>query len=162
MPFTNEFYESDNVKLDDLDRSIINLLIKNAQMPYTEIAKRLIISAGTVHVRMRKLLELGIVKGSSLEVDYQKLGYDLIAYLGVYLEHGSDYEKVIEALKKIPEVTEAYFTTGDYSIFLKIYSKHTRHLYDLLNHKIQVIPNVLRTDTIICLNESINRKVLLE
>jgi Lrp/AsnC family transcriptional regulator, regulator for asnA, asnC and gidA len=157
----HENYELNNYHVDDLDRSIINLLIKNAQLPYTEIAKRLIVSAGTIHVRMRRLEELGIVRGSALEVDYQKLGYDLIAYLGVYLEHGSDYEKVIEALKTIPEVTEASFTTGDYSIFLKIYSKNTRHLYDLLNHKIQVIPNVLRTDTIICLHESINRKLPL-
>jgi Lrp/AsnC family transcriptional regulator, regulator for asnA, asnC and gidA len=162
MPNTAKKYESDNYEMDDLDYAIINLLIKNAQTPYTEIAKKLIISAGTVHVRMRRLNEIGVVKGSGLEVNYQKLGYDLIAYLGVYLEHGSDYEKVIEALKNIPEVTEAYFTTGDYSIFLKIYSKHTRHLYDLLNHKIQIIPNVLRTDTIICLNESINRKLQLE
>jgi Lrp/AsnC family transcriptional regulator for asnA, asnC and gidA len=161
MPITTPNYESDSYQIDDLDKSILNMLIKDARLPYTEIAKRLIVSAGTIHVRMRKLEELGIVNGSTLLIDVQKLGYDLTAFLGVYLEHGSDYEKVIVQLKKIPEVTEAYFTTGDYSIFLKIHSKNTRHLYDVLNHKIQSIGSVMRTDTIICLTESIRRNIVL-
>lgn len=154
-------YQKHNVhyEIDDLDRDILNLLIEDAKTPYTEIAAKLIVSPGTIHVRMKKLEDLGIVVKSTLIVDPIKLGYDMTAFLGVYLEHGSDYELVIEQLEKIPEVVEAYFTTGDYSIFLKIHCRNTQHLYDLLNHKIQSIKSVIRTDTLISLAESIKRQI---
>lgn len=146
-------------EIDDLDRDILNLLIEDAKTPYTEIANQLIVSPGTIHVRMKKLESLGIVRKSTLIVDPIKLGYDMTAFLGVYLEHGSDYEKVVEDLKGIPEVVEAYFTTGDYSIFLKLHCRNTQHLYDLLNHKIQSIKSVVRTDTLISLAEGIKRQI---
>ncbi|CAG5077779.1 Lrp/AsnC ligand binding domain-containing protein [Parvicella tangerina] len=146
-------------EIDDLDRAILNILIKDAKTPYTEIASQLIVSPGTIHVRMKKLESLGIVTKSTLIVDPVKLGYDMTAFLGVYLEHGSDYEQVVEELKDIPEVVEAYFTTGEYSIFLKIHCRNTQHLYDLLNHKIQSIKTVVRTDTLISLAESIKRQI---
>lgn len=146
-------------EIDDLDKQILNILIDDAKTPYTEIASKLIVSSGTIHVRMKKLESLGIVQKSTLLVDPSKLGFDMTAFLGVYLEHGSDYEKVVEDLKNIREVVEAYFTTGDYSIFLKIHCKNTQHLYDLLNHKIQSIKSVVRTDTLICLAESIKRQI---
>lgn len=148
-------------EIDDLDREILNILIEDAKTPYTEIASKLIVSAGTIHVRMKKLESLGIVKQSTLIVDPIKLGYDMTAFLGVYLEHGSDYEQVVEELKKVPEVVEAYFTTGDYSIFIKLHCRNTQHLYDLLNHKIQSIKSVVRTDTIISLAEGIKRQIKL-
>ncbi|MCB9189600.1 MAG: Lrp/AsnC ligand binding domain-containing protein [Flavobacteriales bacterium] len=148
-------------EIDDLDRDILNILIADAKTPYTEIANQLIVSAGTIHVRMKKLETLGIVQGSTLMIDPVRLGYDMTAFLGVYLEHGSDYEKVVEELRKIPEVVEAYFTTGEYSIFLKIHCRNTQHLYDLLNHKVQSIKSVVRTDTLICLAESIKRQIKL-
>ncbi|MFT5600031.1 MAG: Lrp/AsnC family transcriptional regulator for asnA, asnC and gidA [Flavobacteriales bacterium] len=148
-------------EIDDLDRSILTMLTDDAKTPYTEIAKKLVVSPGTIHVRMKKLEELGIVQKATLVLDPQKLGYDLTSFLGVFLEHGSDYEVVIEELKKVPEVVEAYFTTGNYSIFLKIHCKNTQHLYDVLNHKIQCIGNVLRTETLICLTESIKRQIKL-
>lgn len=146
-------------EIDDLDREILNILMEDAKTPYTEIATKLIVSPGTIHVRMKKLESLGIVKSSTLIVDPIKLGYDMTAFLGVYLEHGSDYETVVEELKKVPEVVEAYFTTGDYSIFLKIHCRNTQHLYDLLNHKIQSIKSVVRTDTLISLAEGIRRQI---
>lgn len=148
-------------EIDDLDRDILNILIADAKTPYTEIANQLIVSAGTIHVRMKKLETLGIVQGSSLMIDPVRLGYDMTAFLGVYLEHGSDYEKVVEELREIPEVVEAYFTTGEYSIFLKIHCRNTQYLYDLLNHKVQSIKSVVRTDTLICLAESIKRQIKL-
>ncbi len=146
-------------EIDDLDRDILNILIADAKTPYTEIASKLIVSPGTIHVRMKKLETLGVVRKSTLIVDPVKLGYDMTAFLGVYLEHGSDYEQVVEELKEIPEVVEAYFTTGEYSIFLKLHCRNTQHLYDLLNHKIQSIKSVVRTDTLISLEESIKRQI---
>lgn len=148
-------------EIDDLDRDILNILITDAKTPYTEIANQLIVSAGTIHVRMKKLEALGIVQGSTLVIDPVRLGFDMTAFLGVYLEHGSDYEQVVEKLREIPEVVEAYFTTGEYSIFLKIHCRNTQHLYDLLNHKVQSIKSVVRTDTLICLAESIKRQIKL-
>lgn len=146
-------------EIDNLDRSILALLMEDAKIPYTEIAKKLIVSAGTIHVRMRKLEELGVVKKAVVIVDPKKLGYDLTAFLGVYLEHGSDYEEVVDHLGELPEIVEAYFTTGDYSIFLKIHCRNTQHLYDILSHKIQSIKGVRRTETLICLAEGIQRQV---
>lgn len=148
-------------EIDDLDKSILTELLENANMPYTEIAKKLIVSPGTIHVRMKKMEEQGVVMGATVLLDAHKLGYDLTSFLGVHLEHGSDYEEVIEELKAIPEVTEAYFTTGAYSIFIKIHCKNTQHLYDVLNHKIQSIKSVMRTETLICLTESIKRPIKL-
>ena len=147
--------------IDNLDREILNILSEDGRTPYTEIAKRLLVSPGTIHVRMRRLEDLGIAKKTVLEVDLQKIGYDLSAYLGVHLEHGFDYEHVVDDLKKVPEVAEAYYTTGGYGVFVKIYCMNTRHLYDVLNHKIQTIPGIQGTETLICLEESIKRHIKL-
>lgn len=149
----------ENFQLDDLDRKVLNLLIENASIPYSDIAKQFDVSPGTIHIRMKKLEEAGVVQGSNLDVNYAKIGYDISAFLGVHLVKGSEYEEVIRELEKIPEVTEAYFTTGPYSIFVKIICQNTKHLYDLLNHHIQQIKGVERTETLICLEESIKRNI---
>ncbi len=151
--------EGDHYEIDNLDREIMRILTEDARIAYTEIAKKLIVSPGTIHVRMKKLEELGIVKGSHLEVNPEKLGFDLSAFLGVHLSNGSIYEAVVVDLKAIPEVVEAYYTTGTYSIFVKIYCRNTKHLYDVLNHKIQGIKGVQGTETLICLEESIKRPI---
>jgi Lrp/AsnC family transcriptional regulator for asnA, asnC and gidA len=152
----------ENFQLDGLDRRIMNELMKDAAQPYSDIARLLEVSPGTIHVRMKKLVDAGVVLTSHLEIDYGKIGYDITAYLGVHLVKGSEYELVVENLRKVPEVIEAYFTTGPYSIFLKIICRNTKHLYDLLNHKIQSIDGVERTETLICLEESIKRSLPLE
>lgn len=149
-------------EIDNIDRQILAILMKDAKTPYTEIAKRLIVSPGTIHVRMKKMEEFGVVKKSILMVDPVKLGYDMSAYLGVHLEKGSQYEQVIELLNEIPEVVEAYYTTGAYSIFMKIYCRNTKHLYDVLNHKIQEISGIRRTETLICLEEGIHRQIKVD
>lgn len=145
--------------IDELDREIIAILMRDAKTPYTDIAKKLIVSPGTIHVRMKKLEESGVVQGSFLKINAEKLGYDLSAFLGVYLEKGSQYNKVIDELKKIPEVTEAYYTTGQYSIFVKIVCKNTQHMRTVLNDTIQPIEGIQRTETFIALEESIHRQV---
>lgn len=145
--------------LDKLDRQILSELMHDAEQPYTELAKKLFVSGGTVHVRMKKLREMGIVKGANLAVDYEKLGYDICAFLGIYLDKSSLYDGVAEELKKIPEVVEAFYTTGLYSIFAKIYCRDTNHLREVLHDKIQKIAGIQRTETFISLQESIDRPV---
>jgi Lrp/AsnC family transcriptional regulator for asnA, asnC and gidA len=146
-----------NVEIDSLDRQILSTLMHNAKMPYTEIAKKLYVSGGTIHVRMKKLEDAGVVKGYSLDIDYGKIGYDISAFLGVYLDKSSLYDEVARELAKIPEVVEAYYTTGLYSIFIRIICRDTNHLRDILHDKIQKIGGIQRTETFISLQESINR-----
>lgn len=142
---------------DRLDRQILSILMQNAKMAYTEIAKRLFVSGGTIHVRMRKLEEAGIVKGYHLAVDHTKLGYDISAFLGIYLDKSSLYKQVADELKKIPEIVDAHYTTGLYNIFAKIICRDTDHLRRVLHDKIQNISGIQRTETFISLEESINR-----
>ena len=146
-----------NIEIDKLDRQILSMLMDNAKIPYTEIAKRLYVSGGTVHVRMKKLEDAGVVKGYSVDVDYAKLGYDISAFLGIYLDKSSLYKEVVAALERIPEVVAAYYSTGLYSIFLRIICRDTNHLREVLHEKIQKIEGIQRTETFISLDESINR-----
>lgn len=147
------------ISLDEIDKKILSILMKNAKTPYTDIAKEIHVSGGTVHVRMNKMEEMGIVKGANLIVDYEKLGYDVSAFLGIYLNKSSMYDDVSEELAKIPEVVGAHYTTGMYSIFAKIVCKNTNHLRDVLHDKIQPIEGIQRTETFISLQESINRPI---
>lgn len=146
-------------RLDHLDRQILAKLVEDGKAAYTDIAKQLFVSSGTIHVRMKKMEELGIVKGSSLTLDYHKLGYDVTAFLGVYLEKGSFYEEVMDQLHLVPEVVNAHFTTGPYGILCKLMCKDTNHLRLVLQDKIQKISGVQRTETFISLEERISRAV---
>ena len=139
----------DHPELDQLDKQILAKLVEDGKMPYTELAKLLFVSSGTIHVRMKKMEELGVVTGSSLQLDYHKLGYDVTAFLGIYLDKSSLYDEVVEQIKKIPEVVEANYTTGAYSILAKIVCKDTNHLRLVLHDKIQKIPGIQRTETFI-------------
>lgn len=148
-----------NLEIDKLDLQILSILMQNAQTPYTEIANRLAVSGGTVHVRMKKLLKEGIVKGSHLEIDASKLGYDICAFVGMFLEKGSLYNRIVKQLQEIPEITEIHYTTGRYGIFLKIVSQNTRELRSILNDKVQPIEGIQRTETFISLEESMKRPI---
>src|SRR5690606_9240147 len=116
-----------NLDIDNIDLKIISLLNEDAKTPYTEIAKKVFVSSGTVHVRMRKLEDMGIVKSATLNIDFSKLGYDISAFLGIYLEKSSLYDSVIDKLKQIPEVVAAYYTTGNSSRFVRILCNNTKH-----------------------------------
>lgn len=151
---------SDNI--DKLDRQILSVLMKDAKTPYTDIAKQLFVSGGTIHVRMKKLEQLGIVRGANLVVDYSKLGYDISAFLGIYLDKSSLYDQVSVELKEIPEIVSANYTTGLYNIFAKIVCKDTKHLRRVLHDKIQNIKGIQRTETFISLQESINRPIQVD
>jgi Lrp/AsnC family transcriptional regulator for asnA, asnC and gidA len=152
---------SKNLEIDNIDLKILALLSEDAKTPYTEIAKKVYVSGGTVHVRMRKMEEMGIVQGTTLNMDYSKLGYDITAFLGIYLERNSMYDEVAAELKKIPEVVKIHYTTGNYSIFCKIHCKDTKHLREVLHDKIQKVEGIVRTETLISLEETLNRHIQL-
>jgi Lrp/AsnC family transcriptional regulator, regulator for asnA, asnC and gidA len=146
-------------QLDKIDYEILSILMENATMPYTEVAKLVSVSTGTVHVRMKKLEELGIVKGAQLKIDYAKLGYDITAFLGIYLQQSSFYDQAAKGLKEIPEVVNLDYTTGNYSMFVKIVCKDTQHLREVLHDKIQKVKGIERTETFISLEETIARNI---
>lgn len=149
------------MQLDKIDLKILSILMKDAKKPYTEIANLIHVSGGTVHVRMKKLEKLGVVAGSQLTIDHTKLGYDITAFLGIYLDKSSLYNQVSLAMQSIPEIVAAHYTTGNYSIFAKIICRDTNHLRDVLHDKLQKIPGIQRTETFISLEESINRPLEL-
>ena len=145
------------VKLDEIDHQILDMLIENTRIPYTDIAKKLLISAGTVHVRVKKMEDADLIKGSSLTLDYEKLGYSFIAYVGIFLEKTHMTKFVLERLADIPYVTVAHITTGKFNIFCKIRAKDTTHAKNII-FKIDDIVGVSRTETMIAMEESINDK----
>lgn len=146
-------------EIDKLDREILGILIKDAKIPYTDIARRLIVSPGTIHVRMKRMERLGIVRGATLVLDPSRIGYDMTAFVGIYLVKGSAYKQVIREVDRIPEIVEAHFTTGEYSIFAKVVCRNTEHLREVINDKLQPINEISRTETIISLGESIKKQV---
>lgn len=151
----------ENYRIDKIDKQILSILMENAKTPYTEIAKKILVSPGTIHVRMKKMEDIGLVKKSQLTINHELLGYDLSAFLGIYLEKGSNYKDVIEQMEKIPEIVEAHYTTGIYSIFAKITCKNTKHMRHVLNEEIQSISGIQRTETIISLEQSIEKQLQL-
>ncbi len=148
-----------NLEIDNTDLKILGLLMQDANMPYTEIGKRIFVSGGTVHVRMKKLEQMGVVKGSQLVIDSTKLGWDISAFLGIYLDKSSLYAEVSKQLEAIPEVVNIHYTTGIYSIFAKIVCRDTQHLREVLHDKLQKGSGIQRTETFISLEESVNRPI---
>ena len=145
------------IKLDEIDHQILDMLIDNTRIPYTDIANKLLISAGTVHVRVKKMEDAELIQGSSLTLDYVKLGYSFIAYVGIFLEKTHQTKFVLERLEEIPFVTVAHITTGKFNIFCKIRARDTTHAKNII-FKIDDIDGVSRTETMISMEESINDK----
>ncbi len=153
--------KSPNLEIDNLDIEILSILMDDATTPYTEIAKKLIVSGGTIHVRMKKMQDMGIIGGSHLIINPQKVGFDVCAFLGIYLDKASKYNEAVDKLKKIKEIVELHYTTGQYSMFAKIVCRDTNHLRHVLNEEIQTVPGIQRTETFISLEESIRRQIKL-
>lgn len=144
-------------KLDETDHKILDMLIDNTRTPFTDIAKKLLISAGTVHVRVKKMEDAGIITGSSLALDYKKLGYAFIAYVGIYLDKTSQTQFVLNRINEIPYVTVAHVTTGKFNLFCKIRAKDTNHAKNII-FQLDDIDGVYRTETMISMEESLNDK----
>lgn len=145
--------------LDDLDLQILDVLIKDSRTPYLEIARQCHVSGGTIHVRMKKMEDMGIIKGTKLIIDNSKLGYDVCCFIGIFLERASSFDNALAQLQEIKEIVELHYTTGEYSIFVKVICKNINDLQNLLRTKIQAVDGIQRTDTFISLFQPIDRTI---
>jgi Lrp/AsnC family transcriptional regulator for asnA, asnC and gidA len=147
-------------KLDDLDRRILSTLLDDARVPYAEMAKRFNVSPATVHVRVEKMKAAGIIEGTEIFVNTKKLGYDVCCFIGINLKAARDYHSALEKLNQLDEVVEAYYTTGAYNIFVKLMCRSIEELQFVLIDKLQAIDEVQSTETLISLQNPINRNVI--
>lgn len=146
-------------RIDNLDRKILNIIMKNARIPSKDVAAVCGVSRAAIHQRIQRLVEMNVITGSGYTVNPRSLGYNTCTYVGVKLEKGSLYREVVKQLELIPEVVECHFTTGPYSMLIKVYAKDNQHLMELLNDRIQHIPGVTETETLISLEQSLNRQI---
>ena len=146
-------------KVDKLDRKILGILSLNARIPFKDVAAECGVSRAAIHQRVQHLIENGVIVGSGFHVNPKSLGYTTCTYVGLNLERGSMYREVVERISSIPEVIECHFTTGSYTMLVKLFAKDNEQLMDLLNNKIQSIPGVVSTETLISLEQSIKREI---
>lgn len=146
-------------KIDKLDRKILSILSTNARIPFKDVATQCGVSRAAIHQRVQHLVEKGIITGSGFYVNPKSLGYSTCTYVGLNLERGSMYKKVVEQLQEIPEIIECHFTTGPYTMMIKLYARDNEQLMDLLNNRMQTIPGVVSTETLISLEQSIKREI---
>ncbi len=151
--------EDKQVSLDGIDKAILRVLMENARTPVQEIARQLNLSGSAVHQRLKKLEDANLITGSYLKLNPASLGYSTTAYIGVYLDKAMRNPEAVAQLKKIIEVVECHYTTGNWSILIKILCKNNEHLMQLLNHKVQSIEGVSRTETFISLHQQIDRQI---
>ena len=144
--------------LDYLDRQILKLISQDARIPFLEVARACNVSGAAIHQRVQKLTSLGIIKGSQYIIDPEKIGYDTCAYIGLNLKNPENFDAVVEELKKIPEVVECHYTTGNYDMFIKIYAVNNHHLLNIIHDKLQPL-GLARSETIISFNSAIDRQM---
>lgn len=146
-------------KIDKLDKKILSILSKNARIPFKDVAAECGVSRAAIHQRVQHLIEDGVITGSGFDVNPLSLSYHTCTYVGINLEKGSMYKDVVKRLNAIPEIVECHFTTGSYTMLIKCYAKDNEALMDLLNNKLQTIPGVVSTETLISLEQSIKREI---
>ncbi|MGG5414290.1 MULTISPECIES: transcriptional regulator AsnC [Edwardsiella] len=145
--------------IDNLDRGILNALMKNARTPYAELAKNFNVSPGTIHVRVEKMKQAGVITGACVQVSPKMLGYDVCCFIGIILKSAKDYPSALARLESLDEVVEAYYTTGHYSIFIKVMTRSIEALQHVLINKIQTIDEIQSTETLISLQNPIMRDI---
>ena len=146
-------------KIDKLDRKILEIISQNARIPFKDVAEVCGVSRAAIHQRVQKMIELKIIVGSGYFINPRVLGYNTCTYIGVKLERGSMYKDVVPELEKIPEVVECHFTTGPYTMLIKLYARDNEHFMELLNGRIQEIQGVISTETMISLRQSFKREI---
>jgi Lrp/AsnC family transcriptional regulator for asnA, asnC and gidA len=146
-------------KLDNLDRQIISIISQNARTPFKEVAELCGVSRAAIHQRVQRMIEMKVITGSGYHISPKFFGFNTCTYIGVKLERGSMYKDVVPEFEKIPEVVECHFTTGPYTMLIKLYARDNEHLMKLLNSQIQEIPGVISTETLISLLQSVNRGI---
>lgn len=145
--------------IDKLDRKILGILSSNARLPFKDVAAQCGVSRAAIHQRVQRLVDEGVIVGSGFHINPKSLGYYTCTYIGINLERGSMYREVVDRLMTIPEIVECHFTTGPYTMLVKLYAKDNEQLMELLNDQLQSIPGVVNTETLISLEQSIKREV---
>ena len=146
-------------KIDNLDKKILSILSKNARIPFKDVAAECGVSRAAIHQRVQRLVDNDVITGSGFDVNPTSLGYKTCTYVGINLEKGSMYKDVVKRLELIPEVVESHFTTGPYTMMVKLYARDNEQLMNLLNGQLQEIPGVVATETLISLEQSIKREI---
>lgn len=149
-------------KIDRLDKKILSILSQNARMPFKDVAAECGVSRAAIHQRVQRLIDDGVITGSGFDVNPKSLGYSTCTYVGITLERGNMYKKVVEKVVQIPEIVECHFTTGPYTMLIKLYARDNEQLMDLLNNKLQGIPGVVSTETLISLEQSLKREIIVK
>lgn len=144
--------------LDSLDKKILKLISEDARIPFLEVARECNLSGAAIHQRIQKLTNMGVIRGSQFVIDPGALGYETCAYIGLFLKDPSSFERVTEALEKIPEVVECHFTTGEYDLFIKLYAKNNYHLLNIIHEKLQPL-GLARSETIVAFNVVFDRQL---
>jgi Lrp/AsnC family transcriptional regulator for asnA, asnC and gidA len=145
-------------QIDDLDKKILSLVSKNARIPYLEVARECNVSGAAIHQRIQRLMKMGVITGSEFIINPKSIGYSTCAYMGVYLQKAALYSEVLKQLEQIPEIVECHYTTGEYSLFVKVVTRDNEHLKDILSGKLQKIDGIERTETFISLEENFKRQ----
>ncbi|MFV0268842.1 MAG: Lrp/AsnC ligand binding domain-containing protein [Draconibacterium sp.] len=147
--------------MDNIDKKILNMIMKNARTPFLEVARECGVSGAAIHQRVARLTNMGVISGSHFEVDPEILGYTTCAFMGIYLDSAKYNKQVAEQLRKIPEVVECHFTTGQWAIFIKIQTKTNKELKDLIDNELQ-IEGIARTETLMSLEEGFRRQIPID
>ena len=151
-----------NLQIDSLDRKILSLITRNARIPFLEVARECGVSGAAIHQRVQRLTKLGVITGSEFTVDPKKVGYSTCAYMGIFLERAKMFKSVVKELQRIPEIVECQYTTGNYSIFIKVYTKDNEHLKTIIADRLQSIEGIARTETFISLEETFRRQISVD
>lgn len=149
----------ENFQIDTLDRKILSIIKKNARTPFLEVGRACEVSGAAVHQRVQRLIKEGVITGAEFILDPQKVGYHTCAFIGIFLEKASMFKEVVNQLEQIPEIVECHYTTGNWSIFIKIFAQNNDHLKRILTDNLQAIQGISRTETFISLEESFRRQL---
>ncbi len=144
--------------LDSLDKKILKLIAEDARIPFLEVARSCNVSGAAIHQRIQKLNNMGVLKGSKFIIDPEKIGYETCAYMGLNLKNPEKFDEVVDELRKIPEVVECHYTTGDYDMFIKIYAVNNHHLLNIIHDRLQPL-GLSRSETIISFNSAFSRQL---
>ncbi len=155
-------YLEEAADIDQLDEKILKLITKNARIPFLEVARECGVSGAAIHQRVQRLFNIGVLTGSEFIINPQKLGYNTCAYMGIYLEKAKFHTQVVAAMRKIPEIVECHYTTGQYAIFIKIQTKTNKHLKKIIDEKLQEIEGIARTETFVSLEMDFKRQVQVQ
>ena len=148
-------------QLDQLDYKILSMISENPRVPFLEVARECGVSGAAIHQRVQRLMSVGIIRESDYLIDPNKIGFETCAYMGLYLQRPDQFEEVIDKLKKIPEVVECHYTTGQYDMFIKLYAKNNAHLLDIIHDKLQPL-GLARTESIISFKEAFRRPLPID